>query len=132
MKITFLQQDSFVKIAVEQLSAMLKSRGHHCDLFIESGEKQFLESAFASSPDLFAFSCTTGGESWVNGIAAEIKKQTSTPVIVGGPHPTFFPQMIENPDIDFICRGEGDMALCDLVESLHQPERIKTIPNLTK
>ena len=38
MKIVFLQRDSFVKLAVEYLSAVLKADGHQCDLFIESGE----------------------------------------------------------------------------------------------
>ncbi len=62
MKVVFLQKDSFVKIAVEYLSAVLKADGHHCDLFIESGERHFLKSALESRADLYAFSCTTGGE----------------------------------------------------------------------
>lgn len=60
MKIVFLQKDSFVKIAIEQLYAVLKKHGHQSEIFIESGEKDFLKSVLGSGADLFAFSCTTG------------------------------------------------------------------------
>ena len=39
MKVVFLQRDSFVKLSIELLSAVLKKNGHDCILFIESGEK---------------------------------------------------------------------------------------------
>jgi radical SAM superfamily enzyme YgiQ (UPF0313 family) len=118
MKVIFLQRDSFVKLAIEYLSAALKADGHQCDLFIESGERHFLKSALESNADLFAFSCTTGGEEWVLETAAALKKECSTPIIVGGPHTTFFPQMIEQANIDYICRGEGEQALVELVRAL--------------
>ncbi len=130
MKIVFLQEDSFVKVAVEQLSALLKSKGHTCDLFIESGEKKFIESAAKSAADLFAFSCTTGGETWVEETSEKLKSICRTPIIVGGPHPTFFPQMIKSPYIDFICRGEGEEAIIELLETMDQPEKLKTIRNI--
>lgn len=131
MKVVFLQKDSFVKLAVEYLSAALKADGHQCDLFIESGEKHFLKSALESNADLFAFSCTTGGEEWVLETAAALKKECSTPIIVGGPHTTFFPQIIEQNNIDYICRGEGEQALVELLKALeHNPDAIKRTQNI--
>ncbi len=130
MKVVFLQRDSFVKISIELLSGILKQNGHACELYIESGENQFLSSALSSGADLFAFSCTTGGEQWVYDTAERLKKQTSTPIIVGGPHTTFFPQMIHNPHIDYICRGEGEEALLELLSVLHRPDAIRQIRNI--
>ena len=131
MKVAFLQKDSFVKIAVEQLSAVLVQSGHESEVFIESGEKNFLSAILKSDADLYAFSCTTGGEYWVNDIAAKIKSKSSKPIIVGGPHATFFPELIENPNIDYICRGEGEFALVDLVEALqNNPQSIRHIENI--
>lgn len=127
----FLQNDSFVKLAIEQLSAVLKAGGHECELFIESGEKHFLRAALSSGADLFAFSCTTGGEKWVLKIAAEIKKQSKVPVIVGGPHTTFFPKLIEDKNIDYICRGEGEYALLDLLDAIkNNPGGVHEISNI--
>ena len=131
MKIVFLDRDSFVKVAIEQLSAVLKENGHECDLFIESGERNFLKSVLESGADLFAFSCTTGGEPWVLKISAELKKQSSVPIIIGGPHATFFPDVIEDPNIDFICRGEGEYGLLELLDAMeNNPDSIKNIRNI--
>lgn len=131
MKVVFLQKDSFVRLAIEILSAVVKNSGHESDVFIESGERDFINSALESEADLFAMSCSTGSESWVIKTAEKIRKKCSTPIIVGGPHVTFFPQLIENPDIDYICRGEGEYALLDLLDAMaHNPQSIKDIQNI--
>jgi len=118
MKVVFLQRDSFVKLGVEQLSAVLKRAGHKTDLFIETGETRFLETALGSRADLFAFSCTTGQENWVRKTAAELKLQSGTPIIIGGPHATFFPRIIEDPNVDYICVGEGEEAVIELLDTM--------------
>lgn len=131
MKIVFYQRDSFIKMNIEQLSAILKEKGHECDLFIESGERNFLNSVLNSDADLLAFSCTSGEENWVLNTVAKIKKEMPIPMIIGGPHATFFPQIIEAPGVDYICRGEGEGALLDLMEALaNKTIDIKKIPNI--
>jgi radical SAM superfamily enzyme YgiQ (UPF0313 family) len=131
MKVVFLQNDSFVKLAVEQLSAVLKINGHECDSFVETGERDFIGAALKSKADLFAFSCSSGSESWVISTSREIKRKSSIPIIVGGPHATFYPEIIENSSIDYVCRGEGEYALLDLLEAMkHDSHGIKNIPNI--
>jgi radical SAM superfamily enzyme YgiQ (UPF0313 family) len=131
MKVVFLQKDSFVRLAIELLSAVLKNNGHDAEVFIESGERDFINAALANKPDLFAMYCSTGSESWVVRTSEEIKKNCSTPIIVGGPHATFYPQLIENPNIDYICQGEGEQALLDLLNALaNNPQGIKDIHNI--
>lgn len=131
MKVVFLQKDSFVRLAIEILSSVLKDSGHETDIYIESGERDFIDSAVASGADLFALSCSTGSESWVMSTAENIKKTSSIPIIVGGPHATFYPQLIENPYIDYICRGEGEYALLDLLNAMaNNPQGIKDIQNI--
>jgi radical SAM superfamily enzyme YgiQ (UPF0313 family) len=50
---------------------------------------------------------------------------------VGGPHATFFPDIIENPNIDYVCRGEGEEGLIELAEAMaNDTDRIKEIPNI--
>lgn len=37
--------------------------------------------------------------------------------VFGGPHPTYFPEMINNDGVDIICRGEGEKPLKNLVDA---------------
>lgn len=58
-----------------------------------------------------------------------------TKIVVGGPHVSGLPEqtLIDNPDLDFVIRGEGEEALKLLVLSLLQESldsTIKNIPNL--
>jgi len=131
LKIVFIQRDSFVRIGVEQLAAILKQRGYPCEIFLESGEKDLIGSALDSGADLFAFSVTTGNEQWVLSVAAKLKARCSTPILLGGPHPTFFPKIVEERQIDFICRGEGEEALPELLEALeHRPDQVRLVKNI--
>ena len=131
MKVVFIQKDSFAKLGIEQLSAVLKHHGHECDIFIESGERKLIKSALNSGADLFAFSCTTGEEDWVSSTAAKLRQNAAAPVVVGGPHATFYPQFIKDNSIDYLCRGEGEDALPELLEAMAEnPEQIVQIPNI--
>jgi anaerobic magnesium-protoporphyrin IX monomethyl ester cyclase len=51
-------------------------------------------------------------------------------VVLGGPHPTFFPEVIEASGIDIICRGEGEEALVELAEALDSDTVTDHILNL--
>ncbi len=42
------------------------------------------------------------------GFSRGIKKEMDCVIIFGGPHPTFFPELISNSYVDIICRGEGE------------------------
>ena len=47
----------------------------------------------------------------------------------GGPHATFFPEMIAEQGVDGVCRGEGEEALLDLVGAMERGEPVTPIPN---
>lgn len=131
MKVAFLQDDSFVKIAVMQLCAVLKENGHEAVIFIESGEKNFISAVLNSNADLFAFSCTTGGENWVLQVAEILKMHCATPNLVGGPHATFFPEFVKNKHIDWLCRGEGEETIVEFIEALESnPQDAYKVDNI--
>ena len=112
------------------ISSVLKAGGHQTDLIIEGSPDKLLRFVKNTRPDIIAFSCTTGMHKWVVRVAGKIKSEISVPVIVGGPHPTFFPQMIEEPSIDFICCGEGEYPMLDLANVLSEGDDYTSIPNL--
>src|SRR3989338_7201991 len=130
MKVLFLQKDPFVNLGVMSLSAYLKKHGHQCDMLIENGEKDFFGEVRKSAPDLIAFSCTTGINTWAIKTAAKIKKFMDVPVIMGGHHPTFYPEVINSSPIDIICKGDGEEAILELVEKLEKKKSITKIKNL--
>ncbi|RMF97843.1 MAG: radical SAM protein, partial [Candidatus Schekmanbacteria bacterium] len=129
-RIAFIQNFWFEFLGIMYISSFLKERGHQCEVFIESGERNFFQSVKRYKPDLLGFYTTTGAHLWVLKRAEELKKITGAKVILGGPHPTFFPQIIEHPAVDFICRGEGEYAMLELAECLNKKIPYDGIKNL--
>ena len=107
-KILFLQNLPFEYMGPMYISALLKKHNHSCRLLIVSEQKNYLQNIMEYNPDLIASSTMTGPHKWALKTAKEIKESLSKPIILGGPHPTFFPEIIHEPSIDIICVGEGD------------------------
>ena len=81
-------------------------------------EKQFEEQVRSFQPDYVGISVLTSEYGDTLDVAASIVKCVSrdTVVIAGGVHPTIeFMSVIQNPDIDYVCRGEGEFVLRDLL-----------------
>ncbi|NLN94489.1 MAG: B12-binding domain-containing radical SAM protein [Candidatus Hydrogenedens sp.] len=50
--------------------------------------------------------------------------------IMGGPHPTFSPAILETLALDAICQGDGERALPTLLDRLEKGEALDDIPNI--
>ncbi len=57
----------------------------------------------------------------------------SIQIVVGGHHPSLLPdEVMRNPNIDFIIRGEGELPLYELVRTLHsKAPDLQGVPSLT-
>lgn len=130
MKLLFIQSDPFAWIGKMSISAVLKQAGHECGLLIEPAEKDLMEAVKTEKPDMVAFSATTGVHLWALQRAEEIKEKFGLPVIFGGPHATYFPEIIENKGVDIVCVGEGEGAIVELFDMLQNREDITQIKNL--
>jgi anaerobic magnesium-protoporphyrin IX monomethyl ester cyclase len=129
--VIFLQNLWFEFMGPMYLSASLKSHGHDCRLLIGDSYNDFNARISATPPDIVAFSVMTGMHTWAADTARMIKKaHPGCLILLGGPHPTFFPEIIEESGIDIICRGEGECALQDLACALDSGGAICNIPNL--
>ncbi|MDP2278363.1 MAG: radical SAM protein [Nitrospirota bacterium] len=129
-KIIFLQKHPFPQLGLMDIAAVLKENGHQCELLIESEERNVTGLLCRNKPDVVAFSCTTGEHKWVLKRAKEIKRRLDVPIILGGAHPTFYPEVIEDENIDIVCRGEGEFALLELMNSLDEKRDYTNIKNL--
>jgi radical SAM superfamily enzyme YgiQ (UPF0313 family) len=49
--------------------------------------------------------------------------------VFGGPHPTFFPEIVEEAGVDVVCIGEGETALLELANAVDSKSEINQISN---
>jgi radical SAM superfamily enzyme YgiQ (UPF0313 family) len=129
-RILFVQKDPFLRLGLMILSNLLKEEGHTVDLFIEPAERRILKRVKEFHPHITGFSCTTGTEGWAVTLARKIKEECETLTLMGGPHPTFFPEIIHRDGVDVICRGEGEHALVELAEAVDNQKPFHEIQNL--
>jgi anaerobic magnesium-protoporphyrin IX monomethyl ester cyclase len=129
-KILFVQNLPFEYVGPMSISAVLKERGHQCRLVIVGDDRRYLETIAEYNPDLIGFSTMTGPHRWVLKIAEEIKGRFTAPIILGGPHPTFFPEIIRETSVDMICLGEGEFAVLDVADRMDRGEDYSSVQNL--
>lgn len=129
-KILFLQPDAAEYIGIMSISAVLKQNGFYPEMLLERDTHRIVEFIQSCRPDIVAFPCMTSQAAWVIETSRVIKENHTCLVIVGGPHPTFMPEMVENPYIDAICRGEGEYPMLDLANAFNNGKDITSIPNL--
>jgi radical SAM superfamily enzyme YgiQ (UPF0313 family) len=130
-RIAFIQYLWLEQLGVAYLSAGLKRHGHDVLLAI-CGPRDFARRVCAFQPNLLAFQCTTGMQSRVAATIRRLREALGRRVlsIVGGPHPTFFPELVEDPEIDIVCLGEGEFSMLELVRALDRGERWDGIKGL--
>ena len=127
MKVFFLQDMLFEYFGPMYLSAVLKKNGHETEIVIPK-DKDYIKELKGAG--LVALSCMSSGHQWYLDRAKEIKEQLGIPILFGGPHPTYFPEIIKESQVDYVCVGEGEYAILDLVNALEQGKDTEHIPNI--
>jgi anaerobic magnesium-protoporphyrin IX monomethyl ester cyclase len=131
LKVLFIQNNGIQEsIGVANLSGILKANGHQADLMLVSHTPDLMGAIRAYEPGLIAFSALTGVHLSLEKLAVTIKEHFDVPIIVGGPHPTYSPEMINRPGIDIICRGEGELAMLELADAMEHDRDVTGIRNL--
>jgi len=151
MKVLFLIQDFIIEpLGLMYLSSALREKGHEVkvlkvnfpayDINALSSEKvnrkevvqggDIIKRIKEFSPHLLGYSVTTGMHPYYLKLNREIKEEFSAVTIWGGPHPTFFPEVIEEEGIDIICRGEGEETIVELAEEMERRRDYTNIKNL--
>lgn len=131
MRFVFVQKDPIPNIATMCLSAVLKEDGHDTEVLIDPAESDIVRSIRRLDPDVVCFSATTGQHMWQIQVAEAIKRRWDPVVLMGGPHPTFYPKVLEETDaIDFICMGEGEDCIVELGRALRDGKDVAGVYNL--
>ena len=119
MRVLFVvQQIDYEPLGIMHLSSALTAAGHQVQLAVGARHDPMAVAA-EFRPDVAAYSVITGSQRYYLEVNRRLKAGLPGVFSVfGGPHPTFFPEMVQEPGVDGICRGEGEQALVDLLAAL--------------
>src|SRR3989344_5500126 len=113
------------KLGMMYLSAYLKERGHNTEL-VQTDEENIFEAIERFKPDFFAYSTCTGEHRYALKTNEKIKKRYPKILSVfGGAHPTFFPEIANEKDVDFVVIGQGEEAMIEIIEGKTKQKIIK-------
>jgi anaerobic magnesium-protoporphyrin IX monomethyl ester cyclase len=102
------------------ISSVLKQAGHRTSLVVAT-EEDPVEAALRLQPDVVGYTVYTGPHTWYLELNRRIRERLPGVFsIFGGPHPTFFPEMIEQEGVDGLCIGEGEYATLELMNRLER------------
>ncbi len=131
MHILFIHTYNYYEpLGIMYLSAVLKKNGHHCSLLDLKFEKKYISEVKKLKPDIIAYSVTTNNWGKYQEINKKLKEHFTFLSVFGGPHATFYPELINEEGIDVICRGEGEEPMLELADALEKKELITQIKNL--
>jgi anaerobic magnesium-protoporphyrin IX monomethyl ester cyclase len=115
-----LDQVDYEPQGIMQLSSVLKAAGHQVQLAICALEDP-VRVALEFQPHILAYSVITGSQRYYLELNRRLRAKVNAFSAFGGPHPTFFPEMIQEEGVDGVCVGEGEGPLLDLAQAL-QPD----------
>jgi len=130
MNILFVVKEHYSDhLGIMLLAALLKKKGHFVYVTGTSFKRirHFIKEKECS---IIAYSVPTIYYEEYLAINKKVKDSYDMFSVFGGAHPTFVPNIIEEPSIDCICRGEGEEAIVELVERLSAKQEVTSIRNL--
>lgn len=121
--------------SVLSLAGPLMAAGYSVKIIdqrVSENWRKALLSALKEKPLLVGFSAMTGIQI-KNALEATrfVKENSGVPVVWGGVHPTLLPeQTLENPFIDFVVLGEGEVVMVKLADALKNKKPVGGISGL--
>ena len=119
MKVTFLslRADEPLAYGLMALTATLRAGGHEVAL-VQGNDLATVANAEATrAGDVLAMSATTGLHriylAWTKHLRDAFPDKL---IVMGGPHPTFFPQVVGQAPFDGVCVGEGEESFPEFLE----------------
>lgn len=131
MKLVIVQRQQFMFFGVQAIAGFLQPRGHPTAAVIVPRERDYLQRIRQEQPDLIGVSVLSNDHGWLRQVTAELKAVfPAIPIIVGGAHTLFCPDLITWPAIDLVCVGEGEQVLATLLARMAAGADYSDIPGL--
>lgn len=128
--IVFVQEEIEDKLGPMLLTAYLKSRGFNAEILVNP-EKN-LNKLNKMQPTFIGMCLLSPSADSILATCRLLKRELpASMTILGGPHPTFFPSVVEQDGVDVVCVGEGEKPLLQLLKQYDGTvESIQNISNL--
>lgn len=125
----------FPPIGIMSLSAVLKEAGHECVMFDQANpntpNEVILEEIRKQQPQLIGLSfLSTTSFPYAKVLARAIREQEpEVRIAFGGVFATLNAQLVklQCPEVDFVCRGDGEQLILDLVDNLDDPGSVGAV-----
>jgi anaerobic magnesium-protoporphyrin IX monomethyl ester cyclase len=125
----------FPPIGIMSLSAVLKREGHDCVMFDQANPETpddiILEEIQKQRPALVGLSfLSTTSYPYAKMLARKIRAVSpKVPIAFGGVFATLNAENVKRqcPEVDFVCRGDGEQLILDLVDRLDDPSEVPGI-----
>jgi len=114
---------------VMSISALLKEHGVEVQV-VPAEVPDIVAALRRPGRTILAFSTPTTHYGFYRDLNRRVRAEfPDTLSVFGGPHPTFFPEMIDDDGVDALCRGEGEHPMLDLVTCVAKGAPITGIAN---
>jgi anaerobic magnesium-protoporphyrin IX monomethyl ester cyclase len=132
LKVAIVQRMPYELFGVTHVSSIIKRGGHRCEAFIADWDaKRLLKNIRLYAPDLLAFTLASSDYGWFKQCVSEMRRdKLDMPIMVGGPHATFFPELIEENDVDFVFRGEAEDSLEEFLYSYGDMDKRRSLKGI--
>lgn len=121
----------FAPLGIMYLSSSLKDSGHEVSV-CSSRFKEIVTAYNRFKPEVIGYAVTTGYHDYFLYINKKMKRAVgnSTYSIFGGPHATYFPEIIKEEGVDAVFRGESELAIVEFASVFNEPEILYRVKNL--
>ena len=122
----------FPPIGIMSLSAVVKRAGHECVMFDQANPETpndvIIDEIRRQRPALVGLSfLSTTSYAYAKMLARQIRAAHATVKLAfGGVFATLNAQLVklQCPEVDFVCRGDGEQLILDLIDRLPDPAGI--------
>ena len=119
MKIAFLSLQAKEPLAygLMSLAGALRAHNHEVTLVQRPSAAAAAADPRVQAADVLAMSATTGlHRVYVRWARSFRRTFAEKAIVLGGPHPTFFPRIIEQAPLDGVCLGEGEESFPEFLD----------------
>ena len=131
-----IKRGHMLPLGIGYLAAVLQREGYKVDILDSSAMdldyKEIIEILALKKPDLVGISTLTAAAAEAYMLAKYIKQNLETTVVMGGPHPSSFPEDVfrDSPHIDILALGEGEVAIVNLVRALEEKRDLSSVEGI--
>lgn len=133
MRILFILKEAIMneRLGVMCLSSALKAHGHDVRFVLADsvGIKGLKKLMSDYIPDIVGYSAMTGEHVKLLEVNRVLKESYKFLTVFGGPHATFFPELINEEGCDAACIGEGETVFAEFCRRLDNNEAYWQTPN---